>query len=181
MSHLSLEELVARMRAARDAGEGQRGDPLQVRLHRDLAKTCPAFAPNLLQLARLLLVSEEPDPQGQDTLAEVQQLLEQAVEASDRSAPALVELAYFHDSVHNDFEKARGLYEEGAAKALETLEDAWGGLLNSLILEKRLQEALALSEQAEKVFPSSGRIMAAVHEARRAAVAAGLLPPESQS
>jgi len=164
---------------ARDAGKGEHGSSQRVKLQRELAEACPAFAPNLLYLARFLLLSDEPDAEGQDPFAEIQRLLEQAVQASDRSAPALVELAYFHDSIHNDFKKARGLYEEGAAKALETLEDAWAGLLNSLILEMKLQEALTLAEHAEKVFPDSGRIMGAVHEARQAAVAAGLSPPQT--
>jgi hypothetical protein len=178
MFHLSLEELMERLRAARNAGVSQRGNLPQVKLHRELAEACPAFVPNLLHLARSLLLSEESGLADEDPFAEIQRLLEQAVQASDRSAPALVELAYFHDSIHNDFAKARGLYEEGAAKSLETLEDAWAGLLTSLILEKKLQEALTLAGQAEKVFPSSGRIMGAVHDARQAAVSAGLIPPE---
>jgi hypothetical protein len=179
MSHLSPEELMARLRAAREAGAHRRGSPAQLEPHRELAEACPAFVPNLLQLARSLLVSDEPGPAGLDTFAEIQRLLEHAVQASDRSAPALVELAYFHDSIHNDFHQARGLYEEGAAKALATLEDAWAGLLNSLVLEKKLQEALTLAGRAEKVFPASGRIMGAVQDARRAAVAAGVSLPEN--
>jgi hypothetical protein len=178
MSHLSSEELIARLRAARDAGKSQYGSSQREKLQRELAEACPAFVPNLIYLARLLLLSDEPGPEGQDSFDEIQRLLEQAVLASDRSAPALVELAYFHDSIHNDSEKARGLYAEGAAKALETLEDAWAGLLSSLVLEKRLQEALTLAGQAEKVFPNSGRMMGAVHEARQAAAAAGLIQSE---
>jgi hypothetical protein len=100
------------------------------------------------------------------------------VQISERSAPALVELAYFYDSVHNDFRKARPLYEEGAAQALKSLEDAWAGLLTSFLLEGQLSEALALAQQAAQLFPESGRLMGRVQEARERAIAAGLLPPE---
>ncbi len=68
---------------------------------------------------------------------------------------------------HNNFQKARPLYEEGAAKALEALEDAW------------VPEALALAQRAEQVFPDSGRLMGGrVQEARALTRDAGLLPPE---
>jgi hypothetical protein len=88
-----------------------------------------------------------------------------------------VELAYFHDSIHNDFEKARPLYEEGAAQALKSLEDAWAGLLTSFLLEDQLPEALALARRAATLFPESGRLMERVQQARERAIAAGLLPP----
>jgi hypothetical protein len=179
MAHLNPEELMARLQKAREAGKEHRGSPLQLQLLRELAEDCPAFAPSLLQLARALLVGDEPAPEADDAFAEIQRLLEQAVQVSDRSAPALVELAYFHDSIHNDFTTARPLYEEGAAKALASLEDAWTGLLTSFILERQLPEALALARQAERIFPESARLMPRVHEARELAIAAGLLPPES--
>jgi hypothetical protein len=178
MTHLSPEELMARFLAASEAGKENRGSPLQIRLHRELAEACPAFSPNLLRMARSLLLGSEPGPEDPHAFTEIQRLLEQAVQVSDRSAPALVELAYFHDSIHNDFKTARPLYEEGAAKALAALEDAWAGLLTSLILERQLPEALALARKAETVFPESARIMPRVHEARELAIAAGLLPPE---
>lgn len=180
MAHLSPEELMARFHAARKAGKEHRGSPLQFQLHRELAESCPAFTPNLLQLARSLLLGDEPGPRDDPALTEVQRLLEQAVQVSGRSAPALVELAYFHDSIHNDFKTARPLYEEGAAQALAVLEDAWAGLLTSLVLEQKLPEALALAQQAESLFPESARLMPRVHEARERAIAAGLLPPESK-
>lgn len=178
MAHLSPEELMARFHAAREAGMENRGNLLQLQRHRALAEACPAFAPNLLHLARSLLLGGEPDPKDGDAFAEIQRLLEQAVQVSNRSAPALVELAYFHDSIHNDFKTARPLYEEGAAQALAVLEDAWAGLLTSLVLEQQLPEALALAQQAERVFPESARLMHRVHEVRERAIAAGLLPPE---
>jgi hypothetical protein len=175
MAHLSPEELIARLHAARAE---RRGSPLQLQRLREVAEACPAFAPSLLQLARSLLLGDEPGTEDGGAFTEIQRLLEQAVQMSDRSAPALVELAYFHDSIHNDFKTARPLYEEGAAKALASLEDAWAGLLTSFILERQLPEALALARQAGKVFPESARLMPRVHEARTLARAAGLLPPE---
>lgn len=170
---------MARFRAAREAGKEHRGSPLQLQLHRELAESCPAFVPNLLHLARSLLLGDAPGPKDDHAFDEIQRLLEQAVQSSDRSAPALVELAYFHDSIHNDFKTARPLYAEGAAQALAVLEDAWAGLLTSLVLEQQIPEALALAQQAERMFPESARLMPRVHEARERAIAAGLLPPES--
>ncbi len=169
---------MTRFQVARESGKGTRGSPLQIQLDRELAEACPAFAPNLLRLARSLLLGE-PGPEDGHAFAEIQRLLEQAVQVSDRSAPALVELAYFHDSVRNDFKTARPLYEEGAASALAVLEDAWAGLLTSFILERQLSEALALARQARRMFPESARLMHRVHETRELAIAAGLLPPES--
>jgi len=179
MAHLSPEELMAKLQAAREAGKLQRGSPPQIQLLRELVEACPAFAPSLLDLSRSLLLGDEPAAEDDQAFAEIQHLLEQAVQVSDRSAPALVELAYFHDSIHNDFKTARPLYEEGAAKALASLEDAWAGLLSSFILERQIPEALALARQAGRVFPESARLMPRVHEARELAIAAGLLPSGS--
>ncbi|MDC0714628.1 hypothetical protein POL68_39635 [Stigmatella sp. ncwal1] len=178
MAHLSPAELMERLHAAREAGKEDRGNPVQLQLHRELAESCPAFAPNLLHLSRTLLVSREPVPEDGHAFAEAQRLLEQAVQLSERSAPSLVELAYLHDSIYNDFKTARPLYEEGAARALAALEDAWAGLLTSFILERQLPEALELAQRAWRVFPESARIMHRVHEARELAIAAGMLPPD---
>jgi thioredoxin-like negative regulator of GroEL len=179
MAHLSPQELLAKFRAARAAGESNRGNPDQLRLHRELVEACPAFTPNLLQLARLLRLVDEPGTDAEEMLAEVQRLLEQAVQASDRSADTLIELAYFLDTHRDSPDEARQLLEEGASKALSSLEDAWVGMIRLLEMEKRLPQALELSARAEKLFPDSGRIMGAVWDARQAAVTAGLLPPEA--
>ena len=175
-SHPSVEELAERLRDARRAGAP--GDAERLRLHRELASEHPAFTPNLLELARQLQVADEPGRDAEETFTEAQRLLEQAVVGSERSAPAVVELGYFLDTLRNAPEKAMPLYEEGAAKALETLEDAWAGLLRAWVHERTkesLGKALRLSEQAEKLFPSSGRIQSVVHDARRAATLEGLL------
>ncbi|WP_225414593.1 hypothetical protein [Stigmatella hybrida] len=179
MAHLSPEELIAKFHAACDAGKEKRVNVSQIQSHQALAEACPAFVPNLLQLARSLLLEKEPITENNLVFARLQHLLEQAVQVSARSAPSLIELAYFHDSIHNDFKTARSLYEEGAAKALASLEDAWAGLLSSFVLDHQIPEALALARQAKTVFPESARIMHRIHETRDLAIAAGLLPPES--
>jgi tetratricopeptide (TPR) repeat protein len=179
MAHLPLEELLSTFQATNAAGRTFRGDPDQLRSHRELAETCPAFTPNLLRLARLLRLVDEPGSDAEAMLAEVQRLLEQSVQASDRSADTLIELGYFLDTHRNDPEQARKLLEEGAAKALSSLEDAWAGLIRHFEMEKQLSQALELSARAEKLFPNSGRIMGAVYDARQAAVASGVLPPDA--
>lgn len=177
MAHPPLEELLAKLQAT--SGGALRDGPDQLQAHRDLAEACPAFTPNLLRLARLLRLVDEPGTEAEPMLTEVHRLLEQAVYASDRSADALNELAYFLDTHRNEPSQARKLWEEGAAKALSSLEDAWAGLIRHLEMEKQLPQALELSARAEQFFPQSGRIMGAVSDARQAAIAAGILPPEA--
>ncbi|WP_257449474.1 hypothetical protein [Archangium lipolyticum] len=183
MKHPSLDELVARMRAARAEGSGNRPSQEQLRLHRELVEACPAFTPNLLELARLLRLDDEPLPgsSGEETLSEIRRLLEQAVRASGRSAPALVELAYFLDIFHDSPPEAETLFEEGARKALSTVEEAWAGLISfwsSKRTRESLTKALQLGETAEKLFPDSERIGHELRFARDLAVTDGLIPPE---
>ncbi len=52
------------------------------------------------------------------------------------------------------------------------------GLIRHFEMEEQLPQALELSARAEKLFPDSGRIMGAVHDARQAAITAGILPPD---
>jgi len=178
MAHLSLEELLSKFQAASAAGGATRSNPEQLKFHRELAEACPAFTPNLLRLARVLRLVDEPDSEAEAMLTEVQRLLEQSVQASDRSADTLIELGYFLDTHRHEPEQARKLLEEGAAKALSSLEDAWAGLIRHLEMEKQLSQALELSARAEKLFPNSERIMGAVYDAHQAAVTAGILPPD---
>lgn len=181
MAHTSMEELLATLQQAKKAGEVDKNNPEQLRLHRELAKDCPAFTPNLLRLARLLQLIDEPGVDGQESFAEVQRLLEQAVQSSERGAPALVELGYFMDDIRNAPEQAFPLYQEGAARALETLEDAWAGMLRywtDTRTRESLGKALELAELALKVFPESERIRYYVTDARRYASQEGLPTPE---
>ncbi|QRK06527.1 hypothetical protein JQX13_41605 [Archangium violaceum] len=182
MKHPLLDELVARMRAARAAGDANQPSEEQLRLHRELAESCPAFVPNLMELARLLRLDDNPpsDSTSEAVEVELRQLLEQAVLASGRSAPALVELAYFLDIFHDSPPEAETLFEEGARKALGTLEEAWAGLISywsSKRTRESLAKALQLGETAEKLFPESERIGHELRFARELAVADGILPP----
>ena len=174
--HPGVKEAVERFRAARKAGA--QGTPERLRLQRELAADCPTFTPNLLDLARQLQLADEPNRQAEETFAEVQRLLEQAVVGSERGGPAVVELGHFLDTLQNAPEKATPLYEEGAARALETLEDAWAGLLRAWVHERTkesLEKALRLGELAEKLFPDSGRIQGVVQDAHNTARRDGLL------
>ncbi|WNG57793.1 hypothetical protein F0U59_25810 [Archangium gephyra] len=89
-----------------------------MKLHRELAESCPAFTPNLLELARLLRLDNNPPANltSEAMEGELRQLLEQAVAASGRSASAVVELAYFLDIFHNSLvlKEDPGVFTEGA-------------------------------------------------------------------
>ncbi|WPB81885.1 hypothetical protein KYC5002_22565 [Archangium violaceum] len=181
MAHPSLDELTAMFQAARKAGEADKDNPEQIRIHRELLAACPAFTPNLLRLARLLQLIDQPNVDARESFSEAQRLLEQAVQSSERSAPSLVELGYFLDDLHNAPDDAFALYQEGAEKSLETLEYAWAGMIRHWT-DKRTSESLSqvlqLGERALKVFPDSERILYYVTDARRYAAQQGLLPPE---
>ncbi|MBN1203986.1 MAG: hypothetical protein JXB05_03560 [Myxococcaceae bacterium] len=175
---MSPEELLARLRAAREAGGGKPGALERLRLHRELASAAPAFVPNLLELGRGLQLAEPAA--GEDTFTEAEAVLRQAVEVSERSARALVELAYFLHMVRDAPQETEPLLEEASGKALRLLEDAWTGLVNVLVEQGKLQRALEVGDRARQLFPDSVRIAMASEAARSAAVREGLLPPESQ-
>jgi hypothetical protein len=174
----SAEEPAARLQAARAAGAP--GSPERLRMHRALAQDCPTYVPNLVELARRLQLVDEPGRDAPEALAEVEQLLKQAVTASERGAPAVVELGYFLDTLRDSSSEATKLYAEGASRALETLEDAWAGLLRAWVHERTpesLHKALRTATLAEQLFPDSGRIQGVVHDVRQAALHEGLLNP----
>lgn len=179
-SHPDVAELLARLREARRGGGAEETRAEQVRRYRELLAECPTFTPALLELGRLLQLTDEPEKEPEQWLAEVQALLEQAVWVSGREAATVVELGYFLDTLRDSPQAALRLYEEGAATALETLEDAWAGLLRGWVHERTkasLEKALRLAEVAEKLFPDSGRIQGVVHDARRIASLDGLSSP----
>lgn len=178
MSHPSLDEMMVWMRAAREAGSVNEASPEQLQRLRALARACPAFTPNLLELARLLRLTDEPGVASEQALAEIQRLLEDAVQASDRGAPALLELAHFMYVFRNSSELAETLFEESAASALRALENSWAGLIDFWVTERRtdmLEKALKLGDLAERVFPSSSRILNVVDDAREKALRAGII------
>jgi len=178
MVHSTVEELLQKLQAARQGGGAEAFRLEQVRRYRELLAECPTLTPALLELGRLLQLTDEPEVDAEDAFVEIQKLLEQAVQVSGREATTVVELGYFLDTIRNAPEKATPLYEEGAARALETLEDAWAGLLRAWVHERTkesLEKALSLGEMAEKLFPDSGRIQGVVQDARNTARRDGLL------
>jgi hypothetical protein len=177
-AHPSPEELMARFLAAREAGGANRASPEQLQLLRELVRDCPAFTPGLLELARLLRLTEEPGVDSQAAFAEVQHLLEQAVLVSRRGAPALVELGYFLDVTRDQQDRALALWEEGATQALKTLEHAWAGMLRTWgdqRTKESLEKALRLADFAEKVLPDSFLLQDEVELVRGYARQDGLL------
>jgi tetratricopeptide (TPR) repeat protein len=177
MRPLSPEELMARLQAAREEGGGKPGSPDRLRLHRELAAVAPAFVPNLLELGRGLQVADEAP--GEAAFTEAETILRQAVAVSNRSAPALVELAYFLHLVRDSPQEMEPLLEEAINKSLHLLEDAWTGLINALVEQEEYQRALEVSEKALRIFPDSPRLFMAAESARAQAIHEGLLPPES--
>ncbi len=177
MSPLSPEDLLARLQAAREAGGDKPGSLERLRLHRELAAAAPSFVPNLLELGRGLLLAEEAA--GDDTFTEAEAVLRQAVAVSNRSAPTLVELAYFLNVIRDAPQQMEPLLEEAIDKSLHVLEDAWTGLINVLVEQEKYQRALEVSEQALRLFPNSTRIAMAVEAAHAQAIHEGLLPRKS--
>jgi hypothetical protein len=102
---------------------------------------------------------------------EVQPVLQRTARSLDRGGASLVELALYIHHIHQRPAEAERLLEEGAAKALHTLEDAWAGLIRVLTEQRKLAQALELGELARRTFPDSPRIAEAVEVAR------GQLPP----
>jgi hypothetical protein len=169
MAHRSPEDLLKRFQAIVEAGDVKHTTPEQLRLLRELLQDCPSFTPGLLDLARRLQLAEEPGVDTEVAFFEVQRLLEQAVLVSRRGAPALVELGYFLDVFRDRQAEAMALWEEGAATALKTLEDAWAGMLRTWAGERTkesLEKALRLAERAERLFPDSLRIQEEVDRVR---------------
>lgn len=185
MTHLSVEELVRKFETARKAGEHERGNPEQLRLLRELAEDCPAFTPNLLYLARLQQVIDQPGRSPEEVFSEIQRLLELAILGSGRSAPVVLELGNFLDTFQNDPPSAMKLYEEGEQKALATLEDAWFFKLRYWNLERTkesLEKALRLCVLVEQIFPEPNTYLEdEVQTTKRLAAREGLLPDPNSS
>jgi hypothetical protein len=185
MAHPGLEELVARFQAARHSGDIAKPSEEQLRLHRELFETCPAFTQNALFLAwlmqRRLWTAGDGGGESEGVFKEIQRLLEQAVLGSYRSAPALVELGFFLDTYRDSAHEAAKLYEEAATKASATLKDAWWGLLrywNAERTKESLEKALQLGALAEKMFPDAPELIEELMTTRKYAAQEGLLGSE---
>jgi hypothetical protein len=180
MTHPSLEELLQKFEAARKAGEREGGKPEQLRLHRELADECPAFTHNLLYLARLQHLIEQPGRSAEEVLPEIQSLLESAVFGSYRSAPALLALGNFLDTFQDGTPEAMKLYEEGEQKALATLENAWFLKLRYWNLERTkesLGKALRICALVEHLFPEPNTFLEdEIQTTKRYAAQEGLIP-----
>jgi hypothetical protein len=116
--------------------------------------------------------SREALAMPQDTRAsrtEVQPALQRTARSLDRGGTSLVELALYLHHIHQRPAEAERLLEEGAAKALSTLEEAWAGLLRVLTEQRKLDQALELGALARRTFPDSSRIAEAVEAARQLA------------
>jgi hypothetical protein len=96
----------------------------------------------------------------------VAQALRRAVHCTDRGGAGLVELGWYLHRVHGRPEEAERLLEEGAAKALATLEEAWAGLIQVLAEQGKRAQALELGEVARRTFPDSARLAEALAAAR---------------
>lgn len=182
MKHPSLEELLQRFEAAKKAGEHERGNPEQLRMHRALAEECPAFTYNLRYFARLQQVVDQPGRSTEEVLSEVRRLLESAVMGSYRSAPALLELGNFLDTFHDGPLEAMKLYEEGEQQALDTLEDAWFFKIrywNNERTKESLGKALQLGKLAEQLFPEPAPLLwDEIQTTKLYAAQEGLISPE---
>jgi hypothetical protein len=182
MAHPSLEELVQKFEDARKAGERERGSEEQLKLHRELAEECPAFTHNLLYLARLQHLVDQPGRSAEEVLPEIQHLLESAVLGSYRSAPALLALGNFLDTFQDGTPEAMKLYDEGEQKALATLEDAWFFKIRYWNLQRTkesLEKALRLCALAEQLFPEPNMFLEdEIQTTKRYAAQEGLIPLE---
>ncbi|HEX5753692.1 MAG TPA: hypothetical protein VFZ09_46310 [Archangium sp.] len=180
-----MDELVKRFEAARKAGEHERGNREQLRLLRELAEECPAFTPNLLYLARVQQVIDQPGRNPEEVFSEIQRLLELAILGSNRGAPVILELGNFLDTFQNDPLGAMKLYEEGEQKALAILEDAWFFKLRYWNLERTkesLEKALRLCALVEQVFPEPNTYLEdEIQTTKRLAALEGLLPDPNSS
>lgn len=163
--HMTPQELRRRLEAARST---QPGSAQRLQEHRELAKQCPAFVPNLLALSRALQLSDS-DTDAPARLAESERVLRDAIEVSGEDASALIEMAHFLDVVRDAPTEAEALFEEAARRASKLLEEAWAGWIGVLGEQEKLDAALDLASRAQRMFPGSELITEAVEFAKRCA------------
>ncbi|MFY1826627.1 hypothetical protein ACN47A_11985 [Myxococcus fulvus] len=135
------------------------GSPEQLRLLERLRTSCPAHAPGLLLSSRALLWGKpEPTEDPESFFASVEQLLNEALESSDRSPEALIGMARFQSVVRDSPQQAEVLYQEASTRALSALEESWAGLIESLAEQGKTEEAARLATRARALFPDSTAI-----------------------
>ncbi len=162
--HMTPHELRQRLEAARSA---QPGSAKRIQAHRELAEQCPTFVPNLLALNRSLQLDGQEETDTQALFSESERALRDAVEVSGEDASALIELAHFLDVVRDSPTEAEALFAEAARRASSLLEEAWAGWIGVLGEQEKLDAALDLANQAQRVFPNSTSIAEAVEFAKR--------------
>ncbi|MDY7229949.1 hypothetical protein [Hyalangium rubrum] len=134
------------------------GSPRQLQLLAELKACCPAFVPGLLVSSRAMLWGKEGVQDPATFFDEVEQVLRHALEASGRETGALIGMARFMSVVRDSPQAAEPLYREAVSKALEGLEEAWAGLIETLGELEKTEEAARTAELARKVFPQSEQL-----------------------
>jgi hypothetical protein len=99
---------------------------------------------------------------------EVEQVLRHALDASGREPGALLGIARFMSTVRDSPQAAEPLYREAVSRALEVLEEAWAGLIETLGELEKTDDAARTAEAASKVFPRSEQLAEARKFARLA-------------
>lgn len=158
--HLSPHTLQQMLSEARNQ---EWGSPRQLELLAELRACCPAFVPGLLISSRAMLSGKEDVTDPAAFFDEVEQVLSHALDASGREPGAVIGMARFMSVVRDSPQAAEPLYREAVAKALESLEEAWAGLIETLGEQEKTEEAARTAELANRVFPQSEQIS----EARR--------------
>lgn len=160
--HLDLRQINQLLAETRSAG-----GELAVRISslKRLLAGCPAFAPALLELGRLLQVSDDSTESGTPPLAEAEQLLEQALIASDRSPRMLSELAYFKHAIKDDLTGAISLFGESLNELLRLFEEASLGMASALSESNEVEQAIEVIRRALAVAPNSPKLLDALEHA----------------
>lgn len=162
-THPSPQEL---LRLLSDARGLEWGSPQQLQLLERLRACCPAFVPGLLVSSRAMLWGKEDIKDSAAFFDEVDQFLRHALDASGRAPEALVGMARFMSVVRDSPQAAEPLYREAVARALEVLEEAWAGLIESLGEQEKMEDAAGTAQLASKVFPDSEQLSEARRYAR---------------
>jgi hypothetical protein len=142
------------------------GSPQQLQLLKSIRTHCPAFAPALLISGKAELLSEEDSGPTNAFIDEIERMLHDAVAASGRTPATLIGLARFMSLMRDSPQTAETLYREASTKALEVLEEAWAGLIESLGEQEKMTEAARIAETARGVFPQSKQLSEACNFAQ---------------
>ncbi|QRK13606.1 hypothetical protein JQX13_14070 [Archangium violaceum] len=149
-----------------DARSLKLGSPQQLQLLESIRTHGPAFAPALLISSTAELWGEEDSRPPEAFFDEAERMIHDAVEASGREPSALIGLARFMNTVRDSPQAAEALSREASTRALDVLEEAWAGLIETLGEQEKKDEATRIAERARGVFPQSKQISEACEFAR---------------